>query len=836
MPRRFFLPLIMALTLVGPLFTHAATEAFPAQQEALAEQADAFFKSGQTAQARQAYTQLVRNFQQSGVTDQAYAEALFNLGVTCEKTDDLGAADLAFRQSLATFENLFQQDTQETALALEGLAAVLLRQENDQEATIYLERALAVRQELFGPNHPQLGRLYALRALASQLSGDWESTEEWYYRALTAYRRIHGNAHPYVAQIIQNIGTFYADTGFFQAEIMFQQAADVTEMLSGPWHPLRAASLTNFGRLRWMEGDYQASEDHLREALAIHDHLGAYATPDRGMCLYHLGRTLLAQNRHRDAERVLAEAAEIYEVNWWRSGSGAERSLANRSPYALLAVARLKANDNEGALQAFAAYQGRLAALAKRLRELPFELAVKRDSLVTALDQGERRLANFEAPDAQTDTPQWRQGRALARADLAVAEAHWTDFQQELPRDREQVMRSVAEVTARMQAGEAAIGWLDVEIRPAEFVSWAFVLRADRPLDWIALPQSGTTTESPLLRTRTALAEIQDPTLDTWPTVAQLRQSHVSPLTDALVGTDRWIVIPSGAMAGFPVNLLIVQDKELTYTFNLDSLQWPAATAHRSRDDIRVLAVADPVFSNNQPTGEQTSVSQSLPAANVLRSALNGNRAAINQLPRLAGTRLEANALSSLYSQTTVLLGEQASEQALRSLAEDNTLAEFDIIHLATHALIDAEKPGASALVLSQDVNPGGTDGLLTVREISHSWRLNAELVTLSACATGLGRRIDGEGFVGFSQTLMGVGARNIMVSLWPVDDRATALFMEKFYTLLAGETVSHLSPSQALRQSRQWLRDYTTPTGSQPFAAPRYWAGFIMFSFDAKN
>lgn len=818
---------LIALALVWVCPASATVSTGP---DSLLARAAEYYHAAQLVRAHSDYQQAISLFEQQGRRDAAYAEALFDLGVVEERSGDLAAAALFFRRSLAAFESLSTTDDQAISLALEGLAAVLLRQENFREATPLLDRAMAIRSRTYGADHPQRARLYALYALAAQLSGDVETTEDWYYRALMAYRRIHGNVHPFVAQIIQNIGTFYTDTGNFQAEIMFQQAADVAKMLYGPNHPLRALSLTNFGRLRWLEGNYPAAEGLLRQALDIFDNLGLANSPARGMALYHLGRTLLAEEDFAAAETVLSEAVRVYEVNWWRSGNDDERSLATRSPYGLLAVARLHLGDESGALHSFAAYQGRLASLAERLRALPFALATQRDSLAAELANREDELTRLEALASQQGGQPPRQERALARSRLATAEEAWQKFQGQLSLDHSDQF-TVAGVTEDLGAGEAAVGWLDVETQPHGFESWAFVLRSGGRLEWLEMPAAAD-GRTPLQQTATALAEIRSgQTVDLTGTDA-LRATHLAPLKTALDGVRRLVVVPSGALAGFPVDLLVSDNLDLVYALNLDGLRWPDATLGRARGEARVLVLADPVFSAADTREVPVaSGSRSLPEAGVLRDALSDDREAIARLPRLAGTRLEAEALAGVYPRTKLLTGPEATKVALENLAQDSELGRFDIIHLATHAVIDAEIPGRSALVLCQTNLAPGQNGLLTVHEISRRWHLNAELVTLSACATGLGRRLDGEGFVGFSQALIGAGARNILVSMWPVDDRATGLFMAHFYQVLAGTSGVPVSPAKALRLTRHWLRDYTTPMGTQPFAAPRFWAGFIMFS-----
>jgi CHAT domain-containing protein len=153
--------------------------------------------------------------------------------------------------------------------------------------------------------------------------------------------------------------------------------------------------------------------------------------------------------------------------------------------------------------------------------------------------------------------------------------------------------------------------------------------------------------------------------------------------------------------------------------------------------------------------------------------------------------------------------------------------------------------------------NKSAIDGRLSVREIQRGWELNAELVTLSACETALGRDAGGEGFVGFTQALLISGARSVCLSLWQVDDRATSLLMTRFYQNWLGKREGldkPLSKAAALREAKQWLRRLTTsqvenelgriarggvemrsrpksgrPALAQPFEHPYYWAGFIL-------
>jgi CHAT domain-containing protein len=168
-----------------------------------------------------------------------------------------------------------------------------------------------------------------------------------------------------------------------------------------------------------------------------------------------------------------------------------------------------------------------------------------------------------------------------------------------------------------------------------------------------------------------------------------------------------------------------------------------------------------------------------------------------------------------------------------------------------------------SRLLLSQDKLADPTaatsldgpahDGILTAGEVLGTWRINAELVTLSACRSGLGRPSGGEGHVGFAQAFFLAGARSLIVSLWEVDDRATSLLMIRFYQNWLGrrpDRARPLSKAEALDEAKDWLRHLsgldvqreldtisrgelrdrrTRPAADRPFAHPHDWAGFIL-------
>jgi len=154
-----------------------------------------------------------------------------------------------------------------------------------------------------------------------------------------------------------------------------------------------------------------------------------------------------------------------------------------------------------------------------------------------------------------------------------------------------------------------------------------------------------------------------------------------------------------------------------------------------------------------------------------------------------------------------------ASEEQLKSQALD----DYKIIHFATHSLVDNKNPARSSIVLSLD-NDKREDGFLQMREI-YNLKLNSDLVTLSACQTGLGQFIRGEGIEGINRAFFYAGSSSVLMSLWAVNDQATYQLMERFY--------AHLRSSESIMNSLR--RAKLEMINSDILSHPYYWAGFIV-------
>lgn len=269
-----------------------------------------------------------------------------------------------------------------------------------------------------------------------------------------------------------------------------------------------------------------------------------------------------------------------------------------------------------------------------------------------------------------------------------------------------------------------------------------------------------------------------------------------------------------------------VKGKYLVNSFEIINL--PSASilgALRSRnskkeniENFATLVLADPVFSQNDERFTKLNKSKVLATNNQKSELRLTDYFGKDELPRLFNTRFEAETISSFLpnNEKRIELDFAANKENIIKL----DLEKYQILHFATHALIDDENPELSGIIFSLvDKERKPIEGVLLSSDI-YNLKLNADLVVLSGCRTGLGKPFWGEGFVGLTQNFMYAGASRLLTSLWSVDDRATAQLMSYFYKNLLGKKLSY---SKALQEAQIEMSQKSR------WKSPYYWAGFTL-------
>jgi CHAT domain-containing protein len=291
----------------------------------------------------------------------------------------------------------------------------------------------------------------------------------------------------------------------------------------------------------------------------------------------------------------------------------------------------------------------------------------------------------------------------------------------------------------------------------------------------------------------------------------------------------RLLVVADGPLQYVPFQMLTAPDSGGYLLQKYEIVNLPSAStlallqsaaANRKPASKLVAVLADPVFEIDDPRVAVNSRSVPPQRANDVHFA--SRDAGISpdgvQIPRLIASGAEADGIIAVAPWYTGF--KAVGFEANREFVFGSQLANYRIIHFATHGLINSEHPELSGIVLSLFDSEGHPqNGFLRLHDI-YNLHLPADLVVLSACSTGLGKDVRGEGLIGLTRGFMYAGASGVIASLWKVDDDATAELMKHFYEALFQ---NGLPPAAALRDAQLTLSQ------NKRWQSPYYWAGFVI-------
>jgi CHAT domain-containing protein len=333
----------------------------------------------------------------------------------------------------------------------------------------------------------------------------------------------------------------------------------------------------------------------------------------------------------------------------------------------------------------------------------------------------------------------------------------------------------------------------------------------------IALPKKSEIEQAARLYHDALIDPVGNAPIDTGKALSRMLLGEVA----SGLESKRLLIVADGALQYIPFAALPDPNRpEQPLIVNHEIVSAPSAStlavlrrenADRKPAPKMLAVLADPVFSADDPRiarGRTGALQRSI-----------GDPLAGMRLARLPGTRREAAGILSLVpeSQRKQSLDFDASRATLTS----PEMREYRFLHLATHGLLNTTHPELSGVALSLVDRTGKSqDGFVRLHEV-YNLQLSADLVVLSACQTGLGKEIQGEGLVGLTRGFMYAGAPRVLASLWKVDDRATAELMKSFYGVMFGD--KHQRPAAALRDAQiaMWR--------TKGWEAPYYWAAFVL-------
>jgi CHAT domain-containing protein/Tfp pilus assembly protein PilF len=454
-------------------------------------------------------------------------------------------------------------------------------------------------------------------------------------------------------------------------------------------------------------------------------------------------------------------------------------------------------------------------------------------------------------------------GGAAAPVDKEI-----TELILQLNEAQEQIRSASPRYAALIQPQPLSLGEIQQQVLDADTLLLEYSLGSERSFLWVVTPTAFNSYELPKREViEAAIRSVYDTLTSSNRNTPietekqrELRQIQVREQSPAMatqlsrmllgpvarqLGKKRLVIVADGALHYLPFGALpdpksmdektgdwrpLVVEHEIVNLPSASALAVLRREQAGRKPAAETLAVlADPVFAKDDErfkpdarlTEQQPDQSTPNPVSESITRKLarvTGGSSGESRIARLPFTRQEAEQILALAPQGR---GMKALDfEASRATAMSERLGQYRYLHFATHGLADGERPELSTIVLSLYDDQGRPqDGFLRAHEI-YNLNLPAELVTLSACETGLGKQIRGEGLVSLTRGFMYAGAARVVVSLWSVNDRATAELMTKFYRKIF---VEGERPAAALRaaQIEMW-RD-------KRWESPYYWAAFTL-------
>ncbi|MCW3098112.1 MAG: hypothetical protein JWL77_3730 [Chthonomonadaceae bacterium] len=786
------------------------------------------FDRGDLIAAQTYHTDALRLRERLKPESLAVAASLTNLGNVARLRGDLDIAETYNMRALDLNKQL-APDSLPTANSFNNLGIIAFDLGKSDVAETYHVNALHHYKKL-APDSLYVAKSLSNLGNIAFLRRELVKAQNFLMEGLLLRKRLAPES-PDVAESFLNLGNVALELEQWEiAESYYTNALDLYQKLA-PNSLAVANSLHNLGDTAYLRGRLADSQRYHAEALRLRERL-APGSLDIGDSLDSLGRLAARENRPEEALERYREAVQIIERHRSRIASAEERAFLmarHTRKYAGLIQGYLALQDTAAAFSTLERSRARsfLEILSDRKLDLaanaPAELVRRQEELGRTRIHAYNQLSKLSAAAdnaSQIDALHQRlreldQEQQELTAHVRAADPHYASLQYPEP-----IGLQAAQQT--LEPGALLLSYLVAEERTILFAVTSDTIESH------TLPLSRKELQEKVRAFRSAL----DPGAITYrPAQAvllgrRLYADLIQPIRTFLGKAKRLLLCPDGPLHTLPFGALVTTLRGAPSYLGTEKplrsiLSMTIYAQMRRRESTdgtpqaptqqRLLAFGDPLYA--APASSRSS----LPLSG--EDAVEVREPVWRSLPH---TRVEVENIAQLFAGTaTVRLGAAATKA---NLFQES--ADADLLHFACHGWLDPRLALSSALVLSPGEASGwqeleGDNGFLYAWEIFQKLKLTADLVVLSACDTGLGQELRGEGLIGLARAFHYAGARSLVVSLWKVDDASTSLFMQSFYAALkqgADKEEALQRGALALQTSSEWN-------------APYYWSAFVLIS-----
>jgi CHAT domain-containing protein/uncharacterized protein HemY len=776
----------------------------------------------------------------------AEGNALSNIGKIYNDLADWQKALEYYQQALPVFKSL--NLVQNQAVTLNNIGIAYLQSGEQEKALEYLQQGLPLLRSVGNKNSEaynllNIGRVY--RRL-----GQYDKALDYYNQAQAIQRETGNRAQ--AGETLDEIGVAYSAKEQYEKALDYYRQSLEIQRSTGNIRR-EALVLTNLGETYAALKQPQKAMEQFTTALAVFrsiDDLASAATVLEG-----IARVEQQQNNLKGARKFIEESLALRDTVRSRSSSlemrASFRATVERAYefyIDLLMQQHAKYPDQGFEAEALQANErGRARSLLEQLSEARIDI---RQGVDATLIEKERDLARVLNAKAQREMQ--LKARRGSNEEITTLHKEISALEDEYQQVQAAIRKSSPQYSALTQPQPLDLKGIQQQLN-RDTVLLQYALGEERSYVWVVsqtglqayvLPKRAEVEElarevyeslvarsvvksletSAQRRTRIAQADA-----NFQQAASRLGRLIISPAA-AQFNRRRLVVVADGALQYVPFAALSIGSgpyRPLVLDHELVSLPSVSAFAvqrqnlqHRAIAPKSVAVIADPVFSVSDSRFKTSAQAQATtePAATRIIEHLQGTANGQLSIPRLPFTRWEADQILAVAPSGASL--KALDFNANRSIATGGELSKYRYVHFATHGYLDTSRANLSAIVLSLfDEQGKPQDGFLRTHDI-YNLKLPAELVVLSACETGLGKDVTGEGLEGLTRGFMYAGARRVVVSLWNVNDKATATLMQRLYV---GMLRSGKTPAEALRAAQiEMLR-------TRQWQSPYFWAPFVM-------
>lgn len=738
------------------------------------------------------------------------AAALNNLAIVLDERGNFAEAEEMYRSSLAIRKRLSPASLDE-AQSLKNIGQLAAQRWDLDRARDYMEEALALQERLAPESLQVADTLTDLGQIASD-QGREDEAEAFYRRALALKEKLAPEG-PHTANALSHLGAIALRKGNLEeAGGLFARSMVLRERLGPGSLPVAKLQLYT-GDLRVRAGDLGGAGESYGKALAIARRLSPGGALE-ARALHSVGSVRRASGDLPGAAEAFGAALVALESQAARLGGGRSAregfSAESADYYRDLVGVQVALGRGEDAFATTERYRAQvlLRMVAERdldfSRDAPEELLREQRRLARDRDavQGELEGLSPET-DAGEVEARLRRLREIQEGQDSVAERirkaspALASLQYPLP-------MGAGEVVAALEPGTLLLSW-----SVGEKESHLLALGRDG-LELFTLP---VTRKELSLLVRRLRKQVED---RTDPSSARLAELLLGPARRRIARATGLLLLPDGPLHLLPFAALpdpSARGRALVERCALRTA--PSATLYaqsrgtgREPRETRLMGIGAPECVPGNPPPTQADSLRPPPP----------------EFPSLPHAREELEAIGGLYvGAANLRVGADATEEAAKAVGDGP-----DLLHFACHGTVDPRFPLNSSLALcpSPESSGAGGNGLLQAWEIFEQMRIDAGLVTLSACDTATGKEAGGEGLVGLTRAFQYAGARCVLASLWSVSDASTARLMVRFYAHLR----TGKGEGEALRLAQmEMLHPPATDAPHPDWSHPFYWAGFVL-------